>query len=75
MKERKLTTADLILLVGTRVALGVGIGLLLSPRLNRDQRKAAGLVLALIGGLSSIPLAMILLGKKDSSIPQIEAAA
>ena len=51
MIERKLTIAEIILLAGTRVALGAGIGLLLSSRLNNDQRKAAGWALALVGAL------------------------
>ena len=58
MKERKLTLPEIILIAGTRVALGIGIGLLLSGKLNRDQRKAAGVALTLIGGLTTIPLAM-----------------
>ncbi len=56
--ERKLTIADFILIAGTRVALGAGIGLLFSTRLNNDQRKAAGVALAVIGGLTTIPLAL-----------------
>jgi len=58
MLERKLTIIDIVLIAGTRIALGVGIGLLLSQRLNNDQRKAAGVALALVGGLSTIPLAI-----------------
>ncbi len=58
MLERKLTLAEIMLIAGTRVALGVGIGLLLSTRLNNDQRKAAGVALALFGGLTTIPLAL-----------------
>jgi hypothetical protein len=65
MMERKLTIAEIILLVGTRAALAGGIGLLLSSRLNNDQRKAAGWALVLVGGLTTIPLAMDILGKKD----------
>ncbi len=53
MMERKLTLAEIILIAGTRVALGAGIGLLLSTKLNNDQRKAAGLALALVGGLTA----------------------
>src|SRR5262252_9292109 len=49
MIERKLSIADLILIAGTRVALGAGFGLLLSNRLSKDQRNAAGLALALVG--------------------------
>ncbi|HEV7514384.1 MAG TPA: hypothetical protein VGO27_22010 [Candidatus Acidoferrum sp.] len=58
MMERKLTLAEIILIAGTRVALGAGLGLLLSSRLSNDQRKAAGLALALVGGLTTIPLAL-----------------
>ena len=65
MIERKLSIAEIILLAGTRVALGAGIGLLLSSRLNNDKRKAAGWALALVGGLTTIPLAMDVLSKKN----------
>jgi hypothetical protein len=65
MIERKLSIAEIILLAGTRVALGAGIGLLLSSRLNNDQRKAAGWALALVGGLTTIPLAMDVLVKQE----------
>jgi len=58
MQERKLSIADIILIAGTRIALGAGIGLLFSNRLTREQRKAAGAALALVGGLTSIPLAI-----------------
>ncbi len=64
MLERKLTTAEIMLIAGTRVALGIGIGLLISNRLNNDQRKAAGIALALFGGLTTIPLAMGVMGKR-----------
>jgi hypothetical protein len=67
MVRRELSIADLILIAGTRVALGAGIGLLVANRLNYDQRKAAGLVLALIGGLSTIPLSMIVANSKPQS--------
>ena len=56
--------ADIILIAGTRIALGAGIGLLLSGRLNNVERKAAGLALTLFGGLTTIPLAVGVIGKK-----------
>ena len=65
MIERKLTLAEIILIAGTRVALGAGIGLLLAGRLNNDQRKAAGWALVLVGGLTTIPLALSVIGKKS----------
>lgn len=72
--ERKLTLAEILLIAGTRVALGVGIGLLVSGRLSEDQRKAAGLTLALVGGLTTIPLAVEVIGRKEIS-DDISAAA
>jgi hypothetical protein len=63
MIEPKLTLADIMLIAGTRVVLGAGIGLLLSSRLNDDQRKAAGLALALVGAVTTIPLAIGVIGK------------
>jgi len=71
--ERRLTIAELILIAGTRVALGAGIGLLLSNRLSEDQRRAVGLALALVGGLSTIPLAITVIGRKEPA--GLEAAA
>jgi hypothetical protein len=67
MMERKLTVAEIMLIAGTRVALGAGIGLLLSTRLNNDQRKAAGFALALVGGLTTIPLALGVIGKRATT--------
>ena len=75
MLERTLTIPEIILIAGTRVALGAGIGLLLSARLNNDQRKAAGLALALVGGLTTVPLAIGVLGKKSLTDADIRAAA
>jgi hypothetical protein len=68
MMERKLSIAEIMLIGGTRVALGVGIGLLISGKLNSDQRKAAGLALALVGGLTTIPLAIGVIGKRSAEI-------
>ena len=65
MVERRLTLAEIMLIAGTRVALGVGIGLLLSGKLGHSERKAAGLALTLTGALTTIPLALSVLGKKD----------
>lgn len=64
LMERKLSLPDIILIAGTRVALGIGIGLLLSDRLNRHQRRAVGLALIGVGAATTIPLAIGLIGKK-----------
>lgn len=65
MLERQLTLAEIMLIAGTRVALGVGIGLLLSNKLGHSERKAAGLALTLVGALTTVPIALNVLGKKD----------
>jgi hypothetical protein len=66
MFERKLTGTELGLLAGTRVALGIGIGLLLSGRLTSDQRKGAGLALMIVGAITTVPLAIGLLSQRDN---------
>jgi len=66
MFERKFTLPEIILLAGTRVALGVGVGLLLSTRLDDDQRKAAGWALVCVGAITTIPLAMDVMGKPNA---------
>ena len=75
MTERKLSMTDLMLIAGTRFALGAGVGLLLSNRLSEDQRKAAGLALALVGGISTIPLVLGVLSKQSASTTEIRPAA
>jgi hypothetical protein len=64
MREHELTIPEIGLIAITRVALGIGIGLSLSKSLNYQRRKSAGRLLALIGGLSTIPLALLILRKK-----------
>ena len=65
MQERQITVANFLMFAATRVALGVGIGLLLSGGLNRDQRKSAGIALLSIGAATTVPLAIDVLGRKS----------
>ena len=62
-KARILTIPEIGLIAGTRAMAGVGIGLLISDRFRRRQRKKAGWVLFGIGALSTIPIVMEILGK------------
>lgn len=69
MIERKVTLPEIMLLAGTRVALGFGLGLLFSPKFEDDQRKSAGWALVLVGALTTIPLVMDMVIKKDADEP------
>ena len=64
MQARNVTLPELALIGSTRVALGAGIGLLLAQRINRRQRKAAGLALISVGAITTIPLFMEVWSKK-----------
>lgn len=75
MKESKLTIAEIALIAGTRVALGAGVGLLVSNRLNEDQRKAAGIALAVVGALTTIPLVLTVARRKISEPAELRTAA
>jgi hypothetical protein len=68
MKERTLTMPEIMLIAGTRIALGTGIGLLLADKLNEDHRRGAGWALLAVGVLTTIPLVINVLGK--SSVPE-----
>jgi len=71
MREARLTLPELGLVAGTRAAAGVGIGLLLADRLSPEQRKAVGWTLLLVGALTTIPLAIEVLGH-SRSLPRTE---
>lgn len=64
MKEIRLFLPELGLIAGTRAALGGGAALLLAERLNKEQRKAVGWTLLLVGIVTTIPLALLVLGKR-----------
>jgi hypothetical protein len=71
MKTKNVTLPELALVAGTRMALGAGIGLLMADRIAREPRRAVGWTLALFGGLTTIPLALEVLGKPSpNSKPQ-----
>jgi len=63
LKERKVTLPELALIGGTRVALGAGLGFLLTNKLSDEQRRAVGWALLLVGAITTIPLAIQVLGK------------
>ena len=56
MKNHQLSMSDIALIASTRGMLGAGIGLLLSGKLSKDQRRAAGWALVAVGAITTIPL-------------------
>ena len=66
MKTKTVTVPELILIAGTRVLLGAGVGLLLARKLDESVRRGAGIALFAIGALSTIPLAMKVLGSRQA---------
>jgi hypothetical protein len=64
MRKSLLTVPEIGLIGITRVALGAGLALLLGEKLNRDERRAAGWSLFLIGALTTVPLVLSVLEKK-----------
>jgi hypothetical protein len=62
MKETRISLPELILIAGTRAALGAGIGLLLADRLSQEERRAIGWTLFFVGALTTIPLGFEVLG-------------
>lgn len=65
MRNVRLSIPELALIAGTRGALGAGIALLLADRLSSEQRRAAGLALALVGAISTVPLLLEVLAKRE----------
>ena len=64
MKETRLTIPEVAAIAATRAALGGGIALLLADRVEKKQRKVIGWALFLVGSITTIPLAMLVLGKR-----------
>ena len=65
MRETKLTIPQVALIGGTRGMLGAGIALILADKLDRNQRRAVGWTLFLIGAISTVPLAIEVLSRRE----------
>ena len=75
MNKANLTVAEVGMFAITRVALGVGVGLLISRRLSRDASKAAGVALAVAGGATTIPFVFGAIARKRASVQEMRGAA
>jgi len=63
MKNHRLSTPQMIFLVGTRAALAAGVGLLASKKLSNASRRALGFGLVALGAATTWPAAKMALGK------------
>jgi sorbitol-specific phosphotransferase system component IIBC len=64
MRSTELTLPELALVAATRGTLGAGVGLLVADKLTPETRRAVGRSLFLIGLVSSLPLAMLVFGRR-----------
>ena len=69
MRQTVLTLPELALVVGTRAAAGLGLGLLLADHVPASARRPIGWTLVVVGFLSTFPLAINVFGH---SRPMIE---
>jgi len=60
MRTLEISPPKLVFVIGTRVALGAGIGLLLSSKLSSTVRSRLGIGLAAVGALTTIPAVRML---------------
>jgi hypothetical protein len=66
VKITSLTLPELILVGATRGMLGAGLALLVAGRLSKAQRETAGVVLTVIGLLTTLPLVAEIIGKTET---------
>jgi len=64
MRRLELTIPQVAFIAGTRAALALGVGLLLSEKISRPRRRAIGWSLVGLGVVTTIPAARTLLGKR-----------
>lgn len=64
--EAEMTVPEFALVLGTRAALGVGLGLLIGSHLSEEQRRAAGWTLLLAGSFTGAVLGLELFGRPRS---------
>jgi hypothetical protein len=69
MKDRNFKVPEILMIAGTRVALGAGIGFLLSDKLKGDQRRGAGWALVAVGALTTIPIVASIVAKTHTERP------
>jgi hypothetical protein len=61
--EVEMTVPEMALVLGTRAALGIGLGLLLANRFSEDRRRSVGGTLLLAGAFGAAVLGSQLFGR------------
>src|SRR4051794_38994275 len=74
MREFTLRGRDVVAFAGTRVALGIGIGLLLGPRLDERVRRRAGWTMAVVGALTTVPIMRSVRARSSGKLRNASAA-
>jgi len=69
MRQTTLTIPELALVVGTRAAAALGMGLLLADHVPPPARRPIGWALVLLGLLSTFPLAIHVFEHTTSTSP------
>ncbi len=67
MVTTELRLPELALVAGTRGLLGVGIGLLAADKLSDAWRKDIGWTLVAIGVLTTLPLGLLVFGRRRTA--------
>ena len=62
-RKNKVSKGQLVAIAGTRALLGLGAGLLLSPKFDNPKRRIIGLALFGVGLASTIPIARSLFAR------------
>ena len=73
MRRLDLSYPEFGFIVGSRVALGAGLALLLAERLG-GRRRGLGTTLVVMGALSTVPAVLTLLGARRTEDSRIVAA-
>ena len=63
MKKFDVSVPEVAFVAATRGMVGAGVGLLLSDFIPRDTRKVVGWTLLAIGALTTVPIALTLIGR------------
>jgi hypothetical protein len=63
-RNLQVSLPTLVSIAATRGLLGVGAGLLLSPRIARKRRRTVGLTLLALGAASTIPIGLRVFGAR-----------